>query len=268
MSAPASPTSPIRVTSAANGNDRQKIAAGFSASIGCSKSSPIPGIRITPKRTNGLAITVLTPSTNCRLESERPLRLGLRTVVTLLVQVLAIETQLLDSAAWKATSAGPFHRHGYLAPAFLCSSQNEERNLSPDKRGGSGSGMRRGKKSTAEKPTARRLREFTRSVRGNLRQAHRILRRAQQATSVCYEKAGMAMLSAKAFSGMSEEQFALWLGSFGLSQDRVRHCIELAKTAHPRREELLRQIGAPTRMTPEELRRAEQWVRQPAPRAE
>jgi len=38
--------------------------------------------------------------------------------------------------------------------------------------------------------------EFARSVRRNLRQAHRVLERAEQAARRCYEKAGAAMLDA------------------------------------------------------------------------
>ena len=92
----------------------------------------------------------------------------------------------------------------------------------------------RGKKSAAEKAeklAARRFGEFVRSVRRNLRQAHRILERAEPAVRRCYEKAGVAILDAKASSGMSQEEFAAWLASFGLSQDRLLQCLELGQAA-------------------------------------
>jgi hypothetical protein len=120
-------------------------------------------------------------------------------------------------------------------PAFWSSLQNEELNCLRDETQRVEGGMTRGKKTAAGKRAARRFGESARSVRRNLRQAHRILERAEQTTRLCYEKAGMAMLSAKASSGMSEEQFASWLASFGLNQDRVRRCLELGQAAlgHP-----------------------------------
>jgi len=95
--------------------------------------------------------------------------------------------------------------------------------------------MMRGKKSGAEKQVARRFGEFEHSVRRNLRQAHRILVRADQKARRCYEKAGAAMLDAKASSGMSEEEFAAWLAPFGLSQDRLLQCLELGQVIFDRR---------------------------------
>jgi hypothetical protein len=110
----------------------------------------------------------------------------------------------------------------------------------------------RGKKSAAEKAqrlAARRFGEFARSVRRNLRQAHRILERADQAAHRCYEKAGAAMLDAKISAGMSEEGFAAWLAPFELSQDRLVQCLELGqvaldhrKAAAAEREESFRKI--------------------------
>ena len=132
--------------------------------------------------------------------------------------------------------------------------------------------MMRGKKSAAEKRAARRFGEFVRSVRRNLRQAHRILERAEQAAHRCYEKAGVAMLDAKASSGMNEDEFAAWLAPFGLSQDRLLQCLELGQAALDRRkaeaagrEESFRGIVKETRdqMRPEAIRREEeQWARQ------
>ena len=95
--------------------------------------------------------------------------------------------------------------------------------------------MRRSKKSVAETRTARRLGKFTRSIRRNLRQARRILERADQAARLCYEKAGVAMLDAKTSSAMSEEVFTAWLAPFGLSQDRLVQCLELGQVALDRR---------------------------------
>jgi len=89
--------------------------------------------------------------------------------------------------------------------------------------------MRRTKKFTAEKRAARWFGEFARSVRRNLRQAYRVLERAEQAARRCYEKAGAAMLDAKTSSGMSEEGFAAWLAPFELSQDRLVQCLELGQ---------------------------------------
>jgi hypothetical protein len=96
--------------------------------------------------------------------------------------------------------------------------------------------MRQAKKSAAEKRAARRFGEFTRSVRRNLRQAQRILERAEQTAYRCYEKAGAAMLDAKSSSGMSEEGFAAWLAPFDLSQDRLGQCLELGQVALDRRK--------------------------------
>lgn len=96
--------------------------------------------------------------------------------------------------------------------------------------------MRQAKKSTAQKRAARRLGEFVRSVRRNLRQAHRLLERAEQAAQRCYGKAGAAMLEAKISSAMSEDGFAAWLAPFELSQDRVVQCLELGQVALDRRK--------------------------------
>jgi len=132
--------------------------------------------------------------------------------------------------------------------------------------------MMRGKKPATEKQAARRFGEFARSVRRNLRQAQRIRERAEHATRLCYEKAGVAILDAKASSGMSEETFAAWLAPFGLSQDRVLQCLELGQAALDRRnadaagqEEFLRRIvrERPDQMSREAIRREEeQWARQ------
>ena len=92
--------------------------------------------------------------------------------------------------------------------------------------------MRRTKKFTAEKRAARRFGEFARSVRRNLRQAHRVLERAEQAPRRCCA----AMLDAKTSSGMSEEGFAAWLAPFELSQDRLVQCLELGQVALDRRK--------------------------------
>jgi hypothetical protein len=91
--------------------------------------------------------------------------------------------------------------------------------------------MRRAKQSAVDKRVTRRFGEFARSVKRNLRQAHRILERAEQAAQRCYEKAGAAMLDAKTSSALSEEAFAAWLTSFGLSQERLSQCLELAQVA-------------------------------------
>ena len=96
--------------------------------------------------------------------------------------------------------------------------------------------MRQAKKSTGEKREARRLGEFARSVRRNLRQAHRVLERAEQAAQRCYGKAGAAMLEAKFASAMSEDGFAAWLAPFELSQDRLVQCFELVQVALDRRK--------------------------------
>src|SRR5262249_41754954 len=65
--------------------------------------------------------------------------------------------------------------------------------------------MREANKSAEEKRAARRFGEFARSVRRNLRQADRIRERAEQAARLCHAKAEVAMLDAKASSGMTEE---------------------------------------------------------------
>jgi len=96
--------------------------------------------------------------------------------------------------------------------------------------------MRHAKKSTAQKRTARRLGEFARSVRRNLRQAHRVLERAEQVAQQCYGKAGAAMLEAKISSAMSEEGFAAWLAPLELSQDRLGQCLELGQATLDRRK--------------------------------
>jgi hypothetical protein len=131
--------------------------------------------------------------------------------------------------------------------------------------------MRQAKKSAVEKRAARRFGEFVRSVRRNLRQAQRILERAEHATRRCYEKAGAAMLDAKISSGMSEERFAAWLAPFELSQDRLIQCLELGQVALDRRradaaerEESFGTIVADKRdMNREAVRREEeQWAGQ------
>jgi hypothetical protein len=132
--------------------------------------------------------------------------------------------------------------------------------------------MRPAKKSAVEKRAARRFGEFARSVRRNLRQAQRILERAEQATHRCYEKAGAAMLEAKTTSAMSEERFAAWLAPFGLSQDRLIQCLELGQVAldHRKvdaaeREESCRTIVREMRaqVSQEAMRREEkQWALQ------
>jgi hypothetical protein len=96
--------------------------------------------------------------------------------------------------------------------------------------------MRRANKSAADNRAARRIGEFARSVRRNLRQAHRISERAEQAAQRCYGKAGAAMLEAKTNLAMSEETFAVWLTSFGLSQERLGQCLELGQIALDRRK--------------------------------
>jgi hypothetical protein len=131
--------------------------------------------------------------------------------------------------------------------------------------------MRQAKKSAVEKRAARRLGEFARSVRRNLRQAHRVLERAEQVARRRYGKAGAAMLDAKISSGMSEEGFAAWLAPFELSQDRLIQCLELGQVALDRRradaaerEESFRTIVADKRdMNREAVRREEeQWAGQ------
>ncbi len=100
-------------------------------------------------------------------------------------------------------------------------------------------GVTRGRESVAEKRAARRFGEFARSVRRNLRQVNRIRRilaRAEQAVHRCYEKAGVAMLEAKASSARSEQAFATWLASFGLSQNELLQCLELGQVALDRRK--------------------------------
>ena len=134
-----------------------------------------------------------------------------------------------------------------------------------------GGGMMRSKKPATEKQAARRFGEFARSVRRNLRQAQRIRERAEHATRLCYEKAGVAILDAKASSGMSEEAFAAWLAPFGLSQDHLLRCLKLGQVALDRRkagaaerEEPFRRIvkERPDQMSPEAIRReGEEWAR-------
>ena len=131
--------------------------------------------------------------------------------------------------------------------------------------------MSRVKESAADKRAARRFGEFARSVRRNLRQAQRIRERAEHATRLCYEKAGVAILDAKASSGMSEEAFAAWLAPFGLGQDRLLQCLELGQVALDRRkagaaerEESFRRIVKESRdqMSPEAIgREGEEWAR-------
>jgi hypothetical protein len=134
-----------------------------------------------------------------------------------------------------------------------------------------GGGMMRSKKPATEKQAARRFGEFARPVRRNLRQAQRIRERAEHATRLCYEKAGVAILDAKASSGMSEEAFAAWLAPFGLSQDRLLQCLELGQVALDRRkagaaerEESFRRIVKESRdqISPEAIgREGEEWTR-------
>ncbi len=134
--------------------------------------------------------------------------------------------------------------------------------------------MTRGKQLAEDKRSAQRFGEFARLVRRNLRQVHRIrriLERAEQAAHRCYEKAGVAMLDAKASSVMSEEAFAAWLAPFGLSQDDLLQCLELGQVARDRRkaesaeqEESFRRIVTERRdqTSPEAIRREEeQWAR-------
>jgi hypothetical protein len=129
----------------------------------------------------------------------------------------------------------------------------------------------RGKEPVAEKRAARRFGEFARAVRRNLRRVNRIrhiLERAEQAAHRCYEKVGVAMLEAKASSGMSEEAFAAWLASFGLSQDDLVKCLELGQVARDRRKaEAAAREGSfgmivTERRDPEAIRcEEEQWAR-------
>lgn len=140
--------------------------------------------------------------------------------------------------------------------------------------------MTRGKHSAADKRTAQRFGEFARSVKRNLRHVHRIRRtveRAEQAARRCYEKAGVAMLDAKASSVMSEEAFAAWLAPFGLSQDDLLQCLELGQVARDRRkaespeqEESFRRIVTERRdrMSPEAIRREEEQSVRPSERGQ
>jgi hypothetical protein len=131
----------------------------------------------------------------------------------------------------------------------------------------------RGKESAAEKRAARQFGEFARSVRRNLRQVNRIRRilgRAEEAVHLCYEKAGAAMLEAKASSAGTEQAFAAWLASFGLSQNELLQCLELGQLALDRRkvgaaarEESFKRIVKESRdqISPEAIRReAEQSI--------
>ena len=119
----------------------------------------------------------------------------------------------------------------------------------------------RSKKLATEKQAARRFGEFARPVRRNLRQAQRIRERAEHATRLCYEKAGVAILDAKASSGMSEEAFAAWLAPFGLSQDRLLQCLELGQVALDRRKagaaerEVLQKFRFPLGLSGDQKRR-------------
>ena len=131
--------------------------------------------------------------------------------------------------------------------------------------------MMRSKKPATEKQAARRFGEFARSVRRNLRQAQRIRERAEHATRLCYEKAGVAMLDAKASSGMNEEAFAAWLAPFGLSQDHLLRCLKLGQVALDRRkagaaerEDPFKRIVKERRdqISPEAIgREGEEWAR-------
>ena len=107
--------------------------------------------------------------------------------------------------------------------------------------------MRQGKTSATEKRAARRFGEFARSIRRNLRQAHRIRERAEQATRLCYAKAGAAMLDARASAGMTEEGFAAWLKPFNLSEDYLLQCLELGQVAlqHRKATEADKSFGMP-----------------------
>ena len=80
----------------------------------------------------------------------------------------------------------------------------------------------------------------------------------------------MAMLDAKASSGMSEEALAAWLSPFGLSQDHLLRCLKLGQVALDRkagaaeREEPFRSIvkERPDQMSPQAIRReGEEWAR-------
>jgi hypothetical protein len=132
-------------------------------------------------------------------------------------------------------------------------------------------GMRQRKKSAAEKQAARRFEEFARAVRRNLRRADRIVARAEQAVHRCYEKAGAGMLDAKTSSAISEEGYAAWLTSLGLSQDRLVQCLELGQIVLDRRkadaaerDESFRSIVMGKReISPEAIsREEEEWARQ------
>jgi len=96
--------------------------------------------------------------------------------------------------------------------------------------------MRQRKRSAVEKQKARRFEEFARSVRRNLRRANLIVARAEQAVHRCYEKAGAGMLDAKISSAISEEGYAAWLTSLGLSHDRLVQCLELGQIVLDRRK--------------------------------
>jgi ferritin-like metal-binding protein YciE len=111
--------------------------------------------------------------------------------------------------------------------------------------------MRQANKSTAEKRAARKFGEFARLIRRNLRQAHRIEERAEQAAHRCYEKAGTAMLDAKISLKMSEEGFAAWLAAFELSQDRLGQCLKLGQAADRRKAEATERVESLGRMVKE-----------------
>jgi hypothetical protein len=129
--------------------------------------------------------------------------------------------------------------------------------------------MMRTKESPAEKRAARQFGEFARSVRRHLRRVRRIrqlLQRAEEAARRCHENAGLAVLDAKASSGMSEEAFTVWLASFGLSQEDLVTCLELGQVAFdrrkaesPNREEAFRKIETREQISP--APEEERWAR-------
>lgn len=131
--------------------------------------------------------------------------------------------------------------------------------------------MTRTKESAAEKRATRQFGEFARSVRRHLRRVRRIrqiLQRAEETARRCHENAGLAMLDAKASSGMSEEAFTVWLASFGLSQEDLVTCLELGQVAFdrrkaesPNREEAFRKIVKETREQISPAPEEERWAR-------
>jgi hypothetical protein len=94
--------------------------------------------------------------------------------------------------------------------------------------------MREANKSAVEKRAARRFGEFARSVRRNLRQADRIRERAEQAARLCHAKAGVAMLDAKASSGMTEEGDSAHGFPMRVLFVRVRMAYRYNRIVHPR----------------------------------